>query len=74
MPLAISDDHRALAEVVRDVAVAEGLRALTRRALDALPEPESPPNVYRERRVARPTSSGSAAPDEVGSAEPSGAG
>ncbi|MCM3883688.1 acyl-CoA dehydrogenase [Frankia sp. R82] len=61
MPLAITDDHRALAEVVRDVAVAEDLRALTRRAVDALPPPlEGPPSIYRTARPAPPPAHGSA--------------
>jgi alkylation response protein AidB-like acyl-CoA dehydrogenase len=34
MALAISDDHKALAEVVRDFAEGNGLRALTRAMLD----------------------------------------
>ena len=41
MALAISDDHKALADVVRAFAESNGLRALTRSALEAAADPRS---------------------------------
>jgi alkylation response protein AidB-like acyl-CoA dehydrogenase len=41
MGLAISDDHKALADVVRAFAESNGLRALTRSALEAGADPRS---------------------------------
>src|ERR1700761_2256561 len=39
MGLAISDDHKALADVVREFAESSGLRALTRAALESGADP-----------------------------------
>jgi alkylation response protein AidB-like acyl-CoA dehydrogenase len=41
MGLAISDDHKALADVVREFAESSGLRAQTRSALEAAADPRS---------------------------------
>ena len=41
MGLAISDDHKALADVVREFAESSGLRAQTRSALESAADPRS---------------------------------